>query len=229
MALECDQEIEHMNDDFFGEGVHAYDAEPEHLFKIGSQSVRGVLAGQRGLVAQFAPNYPAINYLVKMNSKTHLVETSQDDPYSPQLYDIQTVLDLIDNGVNVVGIGHTIHLGLAWKPVPFAQVRTVESQALLQGQPCTAALRLKENDAICAGQGSCASLPGGFDREALHLIPLVAHHLGFGYRVPHQTARQRGAPDSIQCWEVKTDEIPDSRFSHQTDSYGNRRTRAEPR
>jgi class I fructose-bisphosphate aldolase len=53
-----------------------------------------------------------------MNSKTHLVKTSakdpakhQDDPYSPQLYDIQTALDLRDNGVNVVGIGYTIYLG----------------------------------------------------------------------------------------------------------------------
>ena len=52
-----------------------------------------------------------------MNTKTHLVKTSQDpakhqdDPYSPQLYDIQTVLDLRDNGVNVVGIGYTIYLG----------------------------------------------------------------------------------------------------------------------
>jgi class I fructose-bisphosphate aldolase len=53
-----------------------------------------------------------------MNSKTHLVKTSakdpakhQDDPYSPQLYDIQTVLDLRDNGVNAVGVGYTIYLG----------------------------------------------------------------------------------------------------------------------
>ena len=46
-----------------------------------------------------------------MNSKTHLVKTSQDDPYSPQLYGIETVLDLRDNGVNVVGIGYTIYLG----------------------------------------------------------------------------------------------------------------------
>ncbi len=71
----------------------------------------GVLAGQRGLIAQFAPDYPDINYLVKMNSKTHLVKTSQDDPYSPQLYDIQVVADLVDNGVNVVGVGYTIYLG----------------------------------------------------------------------------------------------------------------------
>ena len=39
---------------------------------------------------QYAADYPDINYLVKMNSKTHLVEDRkhQDDPYTPQLYDL---------------------------------------------------------------------------------------------------------------------------------------------
>jgi class I fructose-bisphosphate aldolase len=118
MLFACDQKIEHLNDDFYGEGIAAEDAEPEHLFRIGSQGICGVLAGQRGLFAQYATDYPDITYLVKINSKTHLVKSSakdpakhQDDPYSPQLYDIQTVLDLRDNGVNVVGVGYTIYLG----------------------------------------------------------------------------------------------------------------------
>lgn len=118
MLFACDQKVEHLNDDFYGEGIDIADAEPEHLFKIGSQGICGVLAGQRGLIAQYAADYPEINYLVKMNSKTHLVKTSakdpakhQDDPYSPQLYDIQTVLDLRENGVNAVGVGYTIYLG----------------------------------------------------------------------------------------------------------------------
>jgi len=54
MLFACDQKIEHLNDDFFGEGISAEDAEPEHLFRIGSQGVCGVLAGQRGLVAAYA-------------------------------------------------------------------------------------------------------------------------------------------------------------------------------
>jgi len=111
MLFACDQKIEHLNDDFYGEGIDIADAEPEHLFKIGSQGVCGILAGQRGLIAHYAADYPEINYLVKMNSKTHLVKTAQDDPYSPQLYDIQVVADLVDNGVNVVGVGYTIYLG----------------------------------------------------------------------------------------------------------------------
>ena len=111
MLFACDQKIEHLNDDFFGEGIAEEDGSPIHLFEIGSKGTIGILAGQRGLIAQYAHDYPAINYLVKMNSKTHLVKTAQEDPYSPQLYDLQTVLDLVDNGVNVVGVGYTIYLG----------------------------------------------------------------------------------------------------------------------
>ena len=127
MLFACDQKIEHLNDDFFGDDISLEDAEPEHLFRIGSQGVCGVLAGQRGLIAQYAADYPEINYLVKMNSKTHLVKTSQDpakhqdDPYSPQLYDIQNVADLVANGVNVVGIGYTIYLGSEYESQMMAE------------------------------------------------------------------------------------------------------------
>jgi len=118
MLFACDQKIEHLNDDFYGEGISIEDAEPEHMFRIGDQGLCGVLAAQRGLIAHYAADYPDINYLMKMNSKTHLVKTSakdpakhQDDPYSAQLYDIQTAVDLIDAGVNIVGLGYTIYLG----------------------------------------------------------------------------------------------------------------------
>ena len=126
MLFACDQKIEHLNDDFYGQGIDTADAEPEHLFKIGSQGVCGVLAGQRGLVAHYAADYPEINYLVKMNSKTSLVPTSQEDPYSPQLYSIDTVLDLRDNGVNVVGIGYTIYIGSEYE----ASMMTEASQLI---------------------------------------------------------------------------------------------------
>jgi class I fructose-bisphosphate aldolase len=139
MLFACDQKIEHLNDDFFGEGISAEDAEPEHLFRIGSQGVCGVLAGQRGLVAAYANDYPDINYLVKINSKTHLVKTSQDpakhqdDPYSPQLYGIETVLDLRDNGVNVVGVGYTIYLGSEYEATMMAEAGQLIADAHSQG------------------------------------------------------------------------------------------------
>jgi class I fructose-bisphosphate aldolase len=118
MLFAGDQKIEHLNDDFYGENIAVEDGDPEHMFRIATQGLCGVLAVQRGLATHYAADYPDVNYLIKMNSKTHLVKTSakdpakhQDDPYSPQLYDISTVLDLIDNGVNVVAIGYTIYLG----------------------------------------------------------------------------------------------------------------------
>ena len=45
MLFACDQKVEHLNKDFYGEGIDIADAEPEHLFKIGDQGVCGVLAG----------------------------------------------------------------------------------------------------------------------------------------------------------------------------------------
>lgn len=126
MLFACDQKIEHLNDDFHGEGIAEDDGSPLHLFEIGSKGTIGILAGQRGLIAQYAADYPEINYLVKMNSKTHLVKTSQEDPYSPQLYDIQTVFDLMDNGVNVVGIGYTVYLGSEYE----AQMLTEAAQLI---------------------------------------------------------------------------------------------------
>jgi len=133
MLFACDQKVEHLNDDFFGENISADDAEPEHLFRIGSQGVCGILAGQRGLIAHYAKDYPDINYLVKMNSKTHLVKTSQDDPYSPQLYDIQAVLDLRDNGVNVVGIGYTIYLGSEYESTMMTEAAQLIADAHANG------------------------------------------------------------------------------------------------
>ena len=63
MLFACDQKIEHLNKDFYGEGIDPSDLEPEHLFEIGSKGTIGILAGQRGLIAQYANDYPEINYL----------------------------------------------------------------------------------------------------------------------------------------------------------------------
>lgn len=129
MLFACDQKVEHMNKDFYGEGIDESDAKPEHLFQIGKEGVIGVLAGQRGLVAQYAADYPDINYLVKMNSKTNLVGTKQEDPYSPQLTDIEAVLQMRDNGVNVVGLGYTIYLGSEYEATMMAEAGQLIAQA----------------------------------------------------------------------------------------------------
>ncbi len=133
MLFACDQKIEHLNADFYGEGIAPSDLDPEHLFEIGSRGVIGVLAGQRGLIAQYAADYPEINYLVKMNSKTNLVKTAQDDPYSPQLYDLGYVLDMRDAGVNIVGIGYTIYLGSEYESTMLAEAGELIAQAHANG------------------------------------------------------------------------------------------------
>ncbi|MDR2109236.1 MAG: hypothetical protein LBP28_07255 [Coriobacteriales bacterium] len=133
MLYACDQKVEHLNGDFFGEGIAAEDNDPEHLFRIGAQGVVGVLAGQRGLIARYAPDYPDINYLVKMNSKTNLVKTSQDDPYSPMLYSLDSVLVLREAGVNVVGLGYTIYLGSEYESTMLAEAGELIAEAHANG------------------------------------------------------------------------------------------------
>lgn len=133
MLFACDQKIEHLNKDFYGEGIDISDGDPEHLFQIGSQGTIGVLTGQRGLIAQYANDYPEINYLVKMNSKTNLVKTAQKDPYSPQLYDIEAVLAMREAGVNIVGLGYTIYLGSEYEDKMMQEAGELIAEAHSEG------------------------------------------------------------------------------------------------
>ena len=133
MLFACDQKMEHLNGDFYGEGIDPSDNDPEHLFQIGAQGVCGVLAGQRGLIARYAPDYPEINYLVKMNSKTNLVKTSQDDPYSPLLHELDYVLAMREAGVNIVGLGYTIYLGSEYESTMLAEAGQLIADAHANG------------------------------------------------------------------------------------------------
>ncbi|MBR2521989.1 MAG: hypothetical protein IKE61_02540 [Coriobacteriales bacterium] len=133
MLFACDQKIEHLNADFYGEGIDIADSDPQHLFEIGSQGTIGVLAAQRGLIAHYAEDYPNINYLVKMNSKTNLVKTAQEDPYSPQLYSLESVLDMREAGINIVGIGYTIYLGSEFEASMMQEAGDLIAQAHANG------------------------------------------------------------------------------------------------
>ena len=97
MLFAGDQKIEHLNDDFYGEGIAADDADPEHLFKIASQAEIGVFATQLGLISLYGNDYPDIPYLVKLNSKTNLVKTAQQDPVSTQMIDVRQVVEFKKN------------------------------------------------------------------------------------------------------------------------------------
>jgi fructose-bisphosphate aldolase/6-deoxy-5-ketofructose 1-phosphate synthase len=112
MLFAGDQKIEHLNDDFYGEGIAADDNDPEHLFRIASQAEIGVFATQMGLISSYANDYPDIPYLVKLNSKTNLVKTAQQDPLSTQMIDVRQVVEFKKNtGLNILAVGYTVYLG----------------------------------------------------------------------------------------------------------------------
>ncbi len=116
MLFAGDQKIEHLNDDFYGMAdigqIPLDDSDPEHLFRIASKGTIGIFAAQLGLIAKYGQNYSDIQYLVKLNSKSHLVKTEQKDPNSKALWSVSQVVDLKKNSnLKIVGVGYTIYLG----------------------------------------------------------------------------------------------------------------------
>jgi len=131
----CDQKIEHLNDDFYdgGDLIPLTSNDPEHLFEIGKRchenGTIGVLAGQLGLISHYARDYPDIPYLVKLNSKSHMVGTGQRDPISQALWDMDDVMSLVHNGINVVGIGYTVYIGSEFEHEMLSEVAQFIRQA----------------------------------------------------------------------------------------------------
>lgn len=120
MLFAGDQKIEHLNDDFYGKikvgeqeaVIPIDDADPEHLFRIASKAKIGVFATQLGLVAKYGADYKDVPYLVKLNSKSHLVKTAQKDPLSQASWTVEQIVKLKkDSGLNVMGIGYTVYVG----------------------------------------------------------------------------------------------------------------------
>lgn len=112
MLFAGDQKIEHLNDDYYGEGISPENADPEHMFKIASKGKIGVFATQLGLIARYGMDYRNVPYLVKLNSKSHLVKVSQTDPVSTALMNIQPLIEFKkESGLAIVGVGYTIYVG----------------------------------------------------------------------------------------------------------------------
>jgi len=113
MLFAGDQKVEHLNDDFYGEGISADDADPEHLLKIASKSEIGVFATQIGMISRYAKSYKDVAYLVKLNSKTHLVKVDQKDPLSGKWLEVDKVVEFKKNNpeIKIVAVGYTIYLG----------------------------------------------------------------------------------------------------------------------
>jgi len=118
----CDQKIEHLNKDFYGDSIHSDDNDPEHLFKIAQHGDVGAFATHLGLITQYGKQYPTINYIVKMNGKTDLIPHAQRDPVSYNLWTIEQIIEFKKRSqLQIRGIGYTIYLGSEYEPQMLAQ------------------------------------------------------------------------------------------------------------
>ncbi|HIP17332.1 MAG TPA: aldolase [Methanothermococcus okinawensis] len=134
MLFAGDQKIEHLNDDFYGPGISKDDATPEHLFKIASNSKIGAFATQLGLIARYGMDYSNINYIVKINSKTNLVKTSQRDPLSKSLIDIKDIVEFKNySKLNILGVGYTIYLGSEYEHEMLSEASRIVYEAHKNG------------------------------------------------------------------------------------------------
>jgi fructose-bisphosphate aldolase/6-deoxy-5-ketofructose 1-phosphate synthase len=112
MLFAGDQKVEHLNDDFFGPGIDPQDGSPEHMFRIASQAKIGAFATQLGLIARYGMDYPEVPYLVKLNSKSNLVKTSQAEPFSGQWLVPEQVAEFGEKSdLCILGVGYTVYLG----------------------------------------------------------------------------------------------------------------------
>jgi len=134
MLFAGDQKVEHLNNDFYGEGIHPDDGDPEHLFRIADQANIGVFATQLGLIAGYGNSYSDVPYLVKLNSKTNLVKTSQSDPFNNQWLNVQHVVDFRDDsGLNILAVGYTVYLGSEYESEMLHQAARIVSDAHQHG------------------------------------------------------------------------------------------------
>jgi fructose-bisphosphate aldolase/6-deoxy-5-ketofructose 1-phosphate synthase len=134
MLFAGDQKVEHLNDDFFGPGIDPQDGDPEHLFKIAATASVGVFAAQLGLIARYGMDFPEVPYLVKLNSKSNLIKTSQSDPMSTQWVDIEQVVQFKEkSGLNILGVGYTIYLGSEQEADMLRQAAQIVFQAHCHG------------------------------------------------------------------------------------------------
>lgn len=112
MLFAGDQKMEHLNDDFYGQGISKESADPKHLFEIAKEAKIGVFAAQMGLITRYGMDYADVPYLVKINSKTNLVKTNIDDPMSETLFDVHQVAELKKNSkLDILAIGYTVYVG----------------------------------------------------------------------------------------------------------------------
>jgi fructose-bisphosphate aldolase/6-deoxy-5-ketofructose 1-phosphate synthase len=106
-----DQKVEHLNDDFFGRGIAAEDASPEHLFRIAAAAKGAVLAVHPGLAARYGASYRQIPYVIKLNGKTNIGPSEEKDSSACWWSAAEVAAFKKQSGLKIVGIGYTVYLG----------------------------------------------------------------------------------------------------------------------
>lgn len=107
-----DQKVEHLNDDFVGEGISPEDADPIHLFEIASKASSTAFATHFGLITKYGEDYPDIPYVIKLNSKTDLLTIDIADPVSLSWHQIKHVIQLKRQiGLHIPAVAYTLYLG----------------------------------------------------------------------------------------------------------------------
>ncbi|WP_209731856.1 aldolase [Methanococcus voltae] len=161
-----DQKIEHLNNDFKGDGISIEDSNPDHLFKIAKYGKIGAFATQFGLICRYGRDYPDIDYIVKLNSKTNLVETCQKDPISTLLIDVNEIVEFKKRtGLKIRGIGYTIYLGSEFENIMLSEASRLIHEAHKNGliaviwiYPRGKAIRNEKDSNLIAGAtgvGAC--------------------------------------------------------------------------
>ncbi len=134
MLFAGDQKVEHLNNDFYGEGIPPEDNDPEHLFKIASAAKIGVFATQFGLIARYGRDYRDIPYLVKLNAKTNLIPYEAKDPYSQQWLEVADVAAFAkQSGLDIQGVGYTVYLGSEHEHSMLREAARIVHEAHLHG------------------------------------------------------------------------------------------------
>jgi DhnA family fructose-bisphosphate aldolase class Ia len=134
LLFACDQKMEHLNNDFYGQGIHPDAMHVEHIFKIAHAGYVGALATHLGLIARYGKKYPHIPYIVKLNGKTDLIPAEHKDPYSPSLWSVADALALKhDHGISICGVGYTLYLGSTYEPEMLAQAARIVHDAHRNG------------------------------------------------------------------------------------------------
>ncbi|MBR1369417.1 aldolase [Methanocalculus chunghsingensis] len=168
MLFAGDQKVEHLNDDFYGENIHPDDSDPIHLFRVAAEGKVGVFATQFGLIARYGMDFADVPYLVKLNSKTHLVKTGQRDPVSPLLVSVQDVVDLRDRtGLAITSVGYTIYIGSEFEAEMLREAQQVILDAHRNGllvvlwiYPRGAAVKDEKDPHLIAGAAGVAAALG---------------------------------------------------------------------